>query len=314
MGTTRMARASALVTSAFCLLALALTGSALLAQPSAVADVLGRAASYLADYEKTFSVVVSEERYDQSTTQRVVSPTRYVAVPPTMTRRRATRADVLMMNAGENAWVAFRDVFEQDGKPVRDRDERLQRLFIQPAGQAPADAMAQARRILDESARYNLGSLQRNINVPTMALTYLRGDNQSRSAFTWDGRDDVNGHQAAVIAFAERGLPTVIQSDSGDLPATGRFWIDPATGRVLKSEIVVQGKVSKTEIAVTYGPAPKISVWVPIAMKEHYSLKAGGDITAEAKYVNFRQYTVVVESRVYSPELLQAVARLKICW
>jgi hypothetical protein len=283
-------------------------------QPAPVADVLAKAAAYLADYEKTFSVVVSEEHYAQSFSQRLVQPTRYVTTLPVVTRRRATRAEVIMMNVGENAWVAFRDVFEQDGKPVRDRDERLQRLFLQPSGQAPVDAMAQAKRIVDESARYNLGSLQRNINVPTMALTYLHRGNQTRSTFTWEGRDDVNGAQAAVLAFAERGLPTVIQSDKGDLPATGRFWIDPASGRVLKSEIVVQGTASKTEITVTYGPAPRLSVWVPVSMKEHYALKAGGEISAEAKYSNFRQYAVIVESRVYSPELLQAIARLRIWW
>ena len=256
--------------------------------------ILARAAAYLEDYERTFSIVVSEEHYDQSARRGVGAIT--------STQKRTLRSDVIVTNAGEDVWVAFRDVFEVDGRPVRDRDARLQRLFVE----TPSQAMVQGRRIMDESSRYNLGSLRRNVNVPTMALTYLRGSNQPRSNFKAIGRETVNGVRTDVIAFTERASPTVIRSASQDMPATGRFWIDPVQGRIVKSELSVEAKASKTKITVTYAPVPKLTVWAPVSMKEEYSLSTRETINAEAKYSNFRQFNVAVS------EDLDATAYLKI--
>ena len=48
-----------------------------------------------------------------------------------------------------------------DGKPVRDRDERLTKLFLQPS----ADAWRQEADIAAASSRYNIGSVLRTIKV-----------------------------------------------------------------------------------------------------------------------------------------------------
>ena len=251
-----------------------------------VTNLLNQAAAYLAEYERSFSVVVSEEHYDQTTRRGVGAIV--------STQRRALRSDVIVTNVGEDSWVAFRDVFEVDGKPVRDRDARLQRLFIE----TPSKAMAQGRRIMDESSRYNLGSLRRNINVPTMALTYVRGSNQRRSAFRAGPRDNVSGVAAETVLFTEQASPTVIRSASQDMPATGRFWIDPEQGRILKSELSVESKVSKSKITVTYAPVANLTVWAPVQMKEEYSTSTRETINAEAKYSNFRQFAVTVSEEM----------------
>ena len=249
-------------------------------------DLLARAAEYLADYEKSFSVVVSEEKYQQNTFRSVGAVSQR--------RERTLRSDVIVTSVGDNDWVAFRDVFEVDSKPVRDRDARLQKLFVE----TPSQALAQARRILDESARYNLGSLQRNINVPTMALTYLRRSNQARSDFTPSGREKVENVQTVILSFRERAKPTIIRSRTDDLPAIGRFWVEPASGRVVKSEIQVDGKISRSKITVTYAPAPKLTIWAPVAMKEEYTTTSRETIKCDAKYSNFRQFKVVVSEIV----------------
>jgi hypothetical protein len=208
---------------------------------------------------------------------------------------------VLQTSVAQDDWVAFRDVFEVDGRTVRDRDTRLQKLFLD----APASAVSQSRRIVDESARYNIGSLQRNINVPTMALTYLRPVNQPRSVFKVTGRQDVEGVNAAVLSFAEKSRPTIVRSSAKDLPATGRFWIDPETGRVLRTEMSVVADGSSTKISVTYGPAPKLTMWVPVLMKEDYEVAATQRLTernqtirAQATYSNFRQFRVAVDEKI----------------
>lgn len=278
-------------TAASVVLSVALTGASshAAAQKPDVTSLLAKAAAYLAAYEKAFSVVVAEEAYSQVLIgeQRLASSGIAGRIEP-IRKQRELRSDVLQTAVGQNDWVAFRDVFEVDGKPVRDRDARLQKLFVDASSQA----LTQARRIVAESARYNVGSLQRNINVPTMALAYLRAANQSRSTFTVAGRQDVNGVPAVILEFVERAKPTIIQSAASDLPARGHFWIEPDSGRVLKSELSVSGKISTSKITVTYGAVPKLSVWAPILMKEEYTGRE--TILAEAKYSNFRQFTVAV--------------------
>jgi hypothetical protein len=250
------------------------------AEQSDVAAILTKTAKYLADYEKYFSVVVAEESYLQTLIPRVGRNT-----------RRTLRSDVLQTSVGQDDWIAFRDVFEVNGEKVRDRDTRLQKLFLE----APAEAVAQSRRIVDESARYNLGSLRRNINVPTMALTYLRAINQSRSAFTEAGRQRIDGIEAVMLTFVEKTRPTIVRSGTKSLPATGRFWIDPESGRVLKTEVAISGAGS-AKITVTYGPVPKMTIWAPVHMKEEYD---GAEmIRAEADYSNFRQFSVVVADKI----------------
>jgi hypothetical protein len=267
-------------------IALAGPGRTAAQRPNPVPDLLARAAAYLTDYEAKFSAVVSEERYTQDSSV-------WVGIAAA-SRHRTTRSDVIVINAGPSAWIAFRDVFEVDGKLVRDRDERLQKLFLETPGQA----MVQAKRIMDESARYNLGGLQRNVNVPTMALTYLRAANQPRSGFALDGHENVNRIPAAVLTFSEIGVPTVIQSASQNLPASGRFWIEPASGRVLKTELSVRTRTLQAKITVTYAAGAKVDLWVPATMKEDYRTPRGEHITAEARYANFRQFVVLVSDHI----------------
>lgn len=79
-------------------------------------------------------------------------------------------SDFLMIRwPGEAAWFGFRDVAMVDGKPVRDRDERLVKLFTENS----RNVFERADLIAAESARHNIGDVFRNINVPTQALDFL---------------------------------------------------------------------------------------------------------------------------------------------
>ena len=84
-----------------------------------------------------------------------------------------------MKPGGADAWMAFRDVFDVDGKPVRDRGERLAQLFLNRS----MSTDRQIRKILDESARYNIGDIQRNVNTPVYPLLFLETANQFRFKF-----------------------------------------------------------------------------------------------------------------------------------
>ncbi len=251
--------------------------------------VLAKAASYLDAYEKAFSVVVSEETYTQELEIQPAASTRTPNVDRTVRRERTLRSDLLQTKIGAAEWVAFRDVYEVDGRPVRDHEARLQKLFVD----SPAEGLAQARRIAAESARFNLGVLKRDINVPTMALGFLRGANQSRSSFTVGGRKKVEGIETVALEFTERATPTMIRAADADVPASGTFWIEPDSGRVVKSELTLADRRSTAKITVTYAAVPKLSVWVPVLMLEEY--KGPEMIQGRATYEKFRQFGVSVE-------------------
>jgi len=110
-------------------------------------------------------------------------------VPP---EPRVTRGDVLLLNVAGAIWVGFRDIFEVNGVPVHDREGRLQDLFLE----RPGELMLRAAEITNESSRSNLGSLKRNINLPTMALDSLRGSNQVRCTYRRHGDERVGDQPA----------------------------------------------------------------------------------------------------------------------
>ena len=139
-------------------------------------------------------------------------------------------SDILLVGIG-GTWVEFRDVFEVGGRPVRDHVARLEALLGGP------DVLVKAQRIADESARYNGSLIPRNINVPTMALTYLMRGNQSRSFFKLAGGGD---DKTLIVGFQETARPPLIHSDRGTTETSGRFWIDPSSGAVRKTERVLR--------------------------------------------------------------------------
>ena len=84
--------------------------------------VLSRAGDYVVRFERELATLVAEERY----TQEVVG-----AEP---IEHRELRSDLLFVRPGaSDRWLTFRDVFAVNGRAVRDREERLARLFIDPS-------------------------------------------------------------------------------------------------------------------------------------------------------------------------------------
>jgi hypothetical protein len=273
-----------------------------------LAPVLERAGRYVVDYQDSFRNIVAEETYTQSARMPANGrPSRMLPNGQWATtdvyQERKTRADLVFVRlAGDVPWGLFRDVFELNGEKVRDRDERLARLFQQPS----PDALAQARRILEESARYNIGGALRTTNVPTLPLVFLHPRNQGRFAFSAGERRRFSGFEALEVRFEETARPTLVKdSRGGDLPARGRFWIDPGRGCVVRSEVVFRFEPNLAEgsIDTEYRPEPRLGIWVPYEMKESYDDLPGAarpvfhvPTRARARYSNLRQFSVSYEN------------------
>ena len=255
-------------------------------------ESLRSAGAWLREYERQAPAIVAEERYEQVARK---------SVPPTAVSRRL-RSDVLVITDEAAGWVGFRDVFEVDGRPVRDRDERLANLILKPH----AEILRQAKRIAEESARFNVNvegiDVRRTVNMPMTALRFIRLQNQHRSTFKTEGVTTVNGVRAVVVRFDERAQPRIIAT-SDRAAAHGRVWIEPGSGQIVRSELGFETKGLATTITVTFAPEPKVGLWVPISMDEEYRIGIGDALLVQghATYSNFRKFTVDTREIVKAP-------------
>jgi hypothetical protein len=306
----------------FACLAAAITLAAIPLEASAqpapdVDDLVARAGRYVVDYGQQMSLVIGVERYAQwmQNADQVRPLVRNLV------------SEFALVRTGDD-WQGFRDVIELDGKPVGDRQDRLQTLFLE----SPATAVQSSRPIADASARYNLGPLQRNFNVPTTALFFLHPTNRARFSFKIDGEDAVAGSPVLKVRYREEKKPTIIRTSSGkDMPVKGTFWIDPRDGRVFRTtmelesdalmtggnsrmadnrfEEAFQGSIrpafgerrakSTVSISVSYRTDSKLVILVPAEMVEIYEspyrsrfndTESMSKVNCRAAYSDFRRF------------------------
>ena len=254
-------------------------------------DVIARASAYLAEYESSLGSLVAEEDYTQQLTFRTSSP----GVPPRQTRRLVS--DFLLVRVKtDEPWVPYRDVMSVDGKPVRDRDARLERLFLRP----DAEALKSAARIADESARYNLGRFRRTVNVPVLALEFLRPSNAARCRFQSPHRERIDGEETWKMDFKEQNAGESVIRDSRNgrnVPASGTFWIRASDGAVLRSTVKIGNANISSEMDVRYCAVPSVSVLVPCRMSEKYYSRSE-EITGVATYAHVRQFKVTTSESI----------------
>lgn len=276
--------------AAAAVLALAVVPAPGPAQEPALPQVLARATGYVDALHAELAGVVMEERYQQW------------ASSPGFGRERVTlRSDYLLVRPeGSQRYFGFRDVFEANGSRVRDREERLVQLFLD--GAATVDRQVQG--ILADSARYNVGDVQRNTNTPTLALLFLRQSHKPRFAFERVrdrspslGIDEPDGAGVWVIAYRETWPTSVIRRRrGGDVFARGRYWIEPDTGRVLVTELVLEDEAVESIVTVRYGSADELRHLAPVEMRERYeNRRSGSRVEGTATYGRFRRFRVTVE-------------------
>jgi hypothetical protein len=289
-----------------------------------LADILQRAADYVLDYEQAFSNLVTEETYTQDVEHSSAGLQSYglaeyaQGAPPGAPRgampytiksnqRQVTRADLVFVRlAGPLPWASYRDVFEVNGHRVRDHTERLLDLFTKPS----PDSHERARALLDASAQYNIGRVTRTMNLPTLPLLFLLPANQRRFTFELGGKQTIGAMQAREVLFREVARPTLVSGPkNADLPTSGRFWISPSRGAVLRSEVHLDfGPEAEAVITADYRAEPELGMFVPIEMRERYAdlprakvHTFSGAFEGVARYGNFRHFSVQTQEQVSAP-------------
>jgi hypothetical protein len=269
-------------------------------------ELLASAGEYVQRYEDSFRVVVAEEVYVQ----------RLRASPGGVVQEsRQLRSDVVFVRARGTAlpWWLLRDVFEVDGRTVRGREQRLEKLLVG----GPADGLERAKAIADEGARFNLGRAFRNYNIPVLVLAFLHPSLQPRFSFRTKGGDTIEGRRFVEIEFRELGAPTVIRGPDShpDLPVSGRVWVhDGRDGTIGRTELLLevpgQGVVTRATLTTEYRPYAALSLWVPTEMSDRLQTEQAGRrgvaavelVEGLAAYSAFRQAGVSTKEEIRLPE------------
>jgi hypothetical protein len=253
-----------------------------------VGDLIDRASAYVCAYMRDFSTVVAEERYVQNAHPRTgtgqIVPGRGVAP-----QQVELRSDLLFVRPDPAAnWLTFRDVFSVDGRPIRHRTERLTQLFIEH----PSDAIDRASEIVRDGFRYDLASTDRTVANPLLALALLQPAYRDRFEFKLSGIDTALGHDVWIVKFRERVRPTIIRTkDNRNVLATGRLWIDGASGRVLQTELETS---TSDRVMTIFSFDERLQMDVPSEMRD-VAWSGGTIVTGTATYTNFRRFDVLTE-------------------
>jgi hypothetical protein len=252
----------------------------LAAQDKKVEELLSRTADYVARFVDGFSNVVAEETLVQETT-----------IPR---RKRTMRSDYLLVRyPGDTQWQSFRDVAEVDGKPVRDKEERLTRLFLEPA----SSALRRARDLQEAGSRHNLLDIG-TLNNPLMVVAFLQDSYRDRFRFNLAGLDKKLGPTVRQVQFQEWKVPSLIKGNGNqDILTRGLVWIEEDTGRVVKTELRVGGRSAPISIITLYKFDDELGINVPIEMRDWYP-DGSGEIRGVATYGRFRRFQVSTTEEV----------------
>jgi hypothetical protein len=275
---------------ALCIAALVMPVAAQ-APPPTLDVVLSRMFAYVEQFQREFGSMVAEERYEQIVFQ--------AAGFGRGETRRVLRSDFLLVNIPGQGWLPFRDVFDVDSRQIRDRQDRLTSLFLSGT---TTDALEQGRRIMNESARYNLGGGTRNINIPTLALMYLTPDTRSGMRFT--DRNGERGGASRAIDFTEVQRPTLITTTGNrDLPARGTVWVDEATGTITRTELHADDTGVEAAVTVVFELEPAVSTWVPRRMEDRFKRRGDtAEVRGVATYSRFRRFQVSTSEDIATPD------------
>ncbi len=250
--------------------------------------VLSRAKQYVEEYEAKLGNVTSEEIY----VQRANWSKAFLTMMPTpRNKQQRTESHFTIMQVGKE-WIGVREVNCLDGIAVEHKGPDL----LKALDGSPETFLKAIDDINLKSASYNIGDIERTTNLPTFALRIMREGNFERFEFKKSGEANVGRSRTWAVGFREVKGPSMIHDlSNSDEFAEGTLWIEPETGRILKTEIVLSRKgVSSLQArtTVSYEQSAKLGMLVPSSLLEHYATNYGHTLDCRADYLNFRRFEV----------------------
>lgn len=244
--------------------------------------VIAKSVEYLKGYKEAVQFVLA----DEVTVQDVFNRTGRRAA-----HRETSGEFFLTYLATEGGWIGVRDIAVVDGLPVETRDN-LRELLTK------ASFARIGRQLVDRNARYNIGSVSRNMNDPMLALVIL--DDKHRGRFRFDRRrvEPTPTGPLVTLTFTERDEPTLVRgADGSRIFSRGELLIDATTGRLVRTVIVLKDKATTGTLTTVFTENQKLGLWLPSSMDERYDHEIGNVkelVVAKSIYSNYRRFNVNV--------------------
>jgi hypothetical protein len=150
-----------------------------------------KASEYLAEYATKLARIIADESYLQEV---------YASADVRTASRRMKGELFLTYLAADREWMSVHDVHEVDGQPVPDRAELV--ALVQRGAETSV-----LRELTRRNGRFNIGSVARNFNEPTLGLLILESSRLSSSEFSRQAVVPSAGATLVTLAFKERGIP-----------------------------------------------------------------------------------------------------------
>lgn len=261
--------------------------------PPDARELLARAGAYVQRFVSDFSNVVAEEDFRQDWQSGE--------------RRRLTSDFLLVRYPGrDGTWLAFRDVTAVNGRPVRDQQERLTSLFLEPFG----DALRRAEEITREGSRHSLVELGA-LSSPFVILAWLQPHYQSQFTFGVGGTESKSGVRIRALELEQVVPPAASPAVTRAPPIRGVAWIEEETGRVVKTEVRAGPAPNTAITTTTFAFDDTLGIDVPAEMRES-RVRTGAArqsrlgpavdrFTGIALYSRFRRFQVRTEEAIDSP-------------
>ena len=255
----------------------------LLAQSAPVAadvstkGLVAAARKYVGEYEKSFAYLVADEWYQQVQRDR----------DGRILNQRALKSELFLTYLqADGEWIAVRDVLEVDGRPVVNRDRLLD--LLAKGGQF----RGVAKQVIDSNARYNIGSVSRNFNEPTLPLLLFEPKRVASVEFDRKRVSRDGATTLATLSFEERPSGTVVGGPGGPAPAKGTFVLDAATGTVRETTFEIKHEDIRASLKTLYEHDEKLNLWLPATFSERYerTRDVRDLIECEARYSNYRRF------------------------
>ncbi len=205
--------------------------------------------------------------------------------------------------------IAAEERYEQLTSDGCDQDGRARAVTSNPPSAAALTVLPGAmpwsflREVLGVDEVVALRPSPRTLSAPTVALSYLRLDNQDRFHYALTGRTPVGVISALQISFTEKARPTLHRDGTPrDAPLRGAFWIHDSDGTVLRSRWelplrVASGTTGSLTVTTEYRYDRHLGLFVPVEMRETlcWSIeptqrgRSCGSIDGTARYSAFRR-------------------------
>ncbi len=191
---------------------------------------------YAMNYEQRFALLAADELYVQEL-QRPPNPGSNLsrsnpgggmqAGGPI--NQQIIKSDFLLVQLGGDGegWMPFRDAYEVKGRKLRDRDDRLLKLFTSN----DKERFEKAARYSDDTNKHNLGNVARTINIPTLAMMFLHPRVNERFEFTDGGEENIGGRIAAEGDLQGSGAADADQDVARPRPGVDRLALDRSVHR-----------------------------------------------------------------------------------